>query len=64
MEPNYLGFDMCVRNAFGSELAESCIIFAIETLPWACRNETYRKTVEVLGTKKQIDMSVLRLKET
>jgi NAD/NADP octopine/nopaline dehydrogenase, alpha-helical domain len=56
--PGEGGFDLCVRHAFGKELADSCTLFTLDTLPWACRIETFGHVVHILGTKKDIDLSV------
>lgn len=56
--PGEGGFDLCVRNILGPELAEKCTLFSLETLPWACRIQTFGKVVEILGTKKDIDLCV------
>ena len=56
--PGEGGFDLCVRNVLGQDLAEKCILFSLETLPWACRIQTFGQVVQVLGTKKDIDLCV------
>jgi ketol-acid reductoisomerase len=35
--PGEGGFDMCARHVFGKEFVDQSNIFALETLPWACR---------------------------
>jgi hypothetical protein len=35
--PGEGGFDMCARHVFGNEFVEKSNVFALETLPWACR---------------------------
>lgn len=56
--PGEGGFDLCVRNVLGQELTEKCTLFSLETLPWACRIQTFGQVVQVLGTKKDIDLCV------
>lgn len=56
--PGEGGFDICVRHVLGKQLADSCTLFSLETLPWACRIQTFGETVQVLGTKKDIDLCV------
>jgi hypothetical protein len=56
--PGEGGFDMCARHVFGNEFVDQSNIFALETLPWACRITEYGKSVEVLGTKKEIDVVI------
>lgn len=52
------GFDMCARHILGDEFVAASSLFALETLPWACRIVEYGKSVEVLGTKKEIDVVI------
>ena len=35
--PGEGGFDMCARHVFGTDFVDQSNIFALETLPWACR---------------------------
>lgn len=56
--PGEGGFDMCARHVFGADFVDKSNIFALETLPWACRIVEYGKSVEVLGTKKEIDVVI------
>ena len=56
--PGESGFDLCVRDVLGPALTEKCTLFSLETLPWACRIETFGQVVRVLGTKKKIDLCV------
>jgi len=49
------GFDLCARHVLGADFVDQSNIFALETLPWACRIVEYGKTAEVLGTKVEID---------
>jgi hypothetical protein len=58
--PGEGGFDLCARNVLGNELVDSSIVlFAMETLPWACRLVEYGSCVEVLGTKHTIDIAMV-----
>lgn len=52
------GFDLCIRNVLGPSLTEKCILFSLETMPWACRIHTFGQKVQILGTKKDIDLCV------
>jgi len=56
--PGEGGFDLCVVHNLGSEFVSKINLFALETLPWACRVAEYGKTVEVLGTKKEVEIVV------
>lgn len=56
--PGEGGFDLCARSVLGDEFVCQSTLFALETLPWACRIIDYGKTVEVLGTKKEIDVVI------
>lgn len=56
--PGESGFDLCVRNILGAELASQMVLFSLETLPWACRIETFGQVIQVLGTKSEIDLCV------
>lgn len=49
-------FDLCARQALG-KLAERCVIFGLQTLPWACRIEVFGQSVLVLGAKSQVDLA-------
>jgi len=35
--PGEGGFDMCARHVFGAEFVDQSNVWALETLPWACR---------------------------
>ena len=35
--PGEGGFDLCARHVFGTDFVDQSNIFALETLPWACR---------------------------
>lgn len=52
------GFDLCAIHNLGSEFVRNSNLFALETLPWACRIIEYGKSVEVLGTKKEVEVIV------
>lgn len=56
--PGEGGFDLTVRHVLGDEFVEKSDLFALETLPWACRIVDYGRSVEVLGTKKEVDVVV------
>lgn len=56
--PGEGGFDLCCRHVLGDELVTQINIYALETLPWACRIVEYGRTVEVLGTKQEIDIVI------
>lgn len=56
--PGEGGFDLCARHVLGDEFVDASNVFALETLPWACRILEYGKSVEVLGTKKEIDVVI------
>jgi len=57
--PGEGGFDLCARHILGDEVVTHQVnLFALETLPWACRIVDYGKSVEVLGTKKEIDVVI------
>ena len=53
------GFDLCIRNILGAQLAKPLTLFSLETLPWACRVESFGQDVRILGTKKDIDLCVI-----
>lgn len=56
--PGEGGFDLCARDILGDKFVNASSLFALETLPWACRIVEYAKSVEVLGTKKEIDVAI------
>jgi len=56
--PGEGGFDLCAIHNLGAEFVKNSNLFALETLPWACRILEYGKKVEVLGTKKEIEVVV------
>jgi hypothetical protein len=56
--PGEGGFDLCARHILGDDFVSASTLFALETLPWACRIIEYGKSVEVLGTKKEIDVVI------
>ena len=56
--PGEGGFDLCIRDILGPALTDKCTLFSLETLPWACRIETFGNVVRVLGTKQDIDLCV------
>lgn len=56
--PGEGGFDLCAIHNLGSEFVRHSNLFALETLPWACRIVEYGKSVEVLGTKKEVEVII------
>ena len=56
--PGQAGFDLCARFCLGDDFCSASNLFSLETLPWACRIVEYGKVVEVLGTKKEIDVVI------
>ena len=56
--PGEGGFDLCAIHNLGADFVRASNLFALETLPWACRILEYGKSVEVLGTKKEIDVVI------
>ena len=56
--PGEGGFDLCAIHNLGSDFVRHCNLFALETLPWACRIVEYGHSVEVLGTKKEVEVIV------
>ncbi|KAL7565737.1 hypothetical protein ACA910_005430 [Epithemia clementina (nom. ined.)] len=57
--PGQGAFDLCARHVLGHEFCAASHLFATETLPWACRIVDYGQTVQVLGTKKEIDVVIV-----
>ena len=49
-------FDLAAREALSAN-AERVRLFGLQTLPWACRIQEYAQVVDVLGTKKKLDMA-------
>ena len=58
--PGQSGFDLCARHILGDDFVSASNLFSLETLPWACRILEYGKVVEVLGTKKEIDLVITK----
>ncbi len=56
--PGEGGFDLCAIHCLGSHFVRHSNLFALETLPWACRILEYGRRVEVLGTKKEVEVIV------
>lgn len=56
--PGEGGFDFQARHILGHDFVNASSLFALETLPWACRILEYGQSVEVLGTKKEIDVVI------
>ena len=44
--PGQSGFDLCVRHILGKKFVQESSIFALETLPWACRIVKYGRSVQ------------------
>ena len=44
--PGQSGFDLCVRHILGKKFVQESSIFALETLPWACRILEYGRSVQ------------------
>eukprot|EP00050_Salpingoeca_kvevrii_P007354 m.295615 g.295615 ORF g.295615 m.295615 type:complete len:419 (+) comp13229_c0_seq1:261-1517(+) len=55
--PGYAFFGLCAQRALGDK-ADLCTFFALETLPWACRFSAYGSAVDILGTKKAVELAV------
>ncbi|VEU44082.1 unnamed protein product [Pseudo-nitzschia multistriata] len=56
--PGEGGFDLLARHVLGDAFVDASTVFALETLPWACRILEYGTSVEILGTKKEVDAVV------
>lgn len=56
--PGEGGFDLCAIFNLGSDFIRHSNLFALETLPWACRIVKYGECVEVLGTKKEVEVVI------
>jgi NAD/NADP octopine/nopaline dehydrogenase, alpha-helical domain len=52
------GFDLQARAILGDDITNQLSLFGLETLPWAVRLSEYGSAVEILGTKKEVDISV------
>lgn len=52
------GFDLCAREVFKEHFSDY-IFFGFQTLPWACRIQTYGQQAVILGTKERVDLAVL-----
>ena len=55
--PGQAGFELDVMSALG-DIAKDCPLGNFESLPWACRIESYGKEVTVLGTKEGLAGSI------
>ena len=52
------GFDWMARAVLGlNDEAAPTVLFGLQTLPWACRIQTWGRHVEVLGTKREVDLA-------
>ena len=49
------GFDYCAAWALARQGRPDVRLFGLQTLPWACRIETYGQAVHVLGVKEAVD---------
>jgi hypothetical protein len=49
------GFDFCAVQVLRGQGREDVHVFGLQTLPWACRIDTYGQVVYVLGTKGVVD---------
>ena len=56
--PGESGFDIQAQHILGEDLFNSISLFALETLPWAARLSEYGKSVDILGTKFDVDVAV------
>ncbi len=52
------GFDWMARAVLGlTDEASPTVLFGLQTLPWACRIQSWGRRVEVLGTKAEVDLA-------
>ncbi|NLF12579.1 MAG: hypothetical protein GX597_12400 [Anaerolineaceae bacterium] len=51
------GFDYCAASVMASLARPDVRLFGLQTLPWACRIETYGQRVHVLGVKDAVDVA-------
>jgi hypothetical protein len=51
------GFDYCAASVLGASGRGDVGIWGLQTLPWACRIETYGRSVDVLGIKNAVDVA-------
>jgi hypothetical protein len=53
------GFDLLAQQVLG-RLQENgaCVLFGLQTLPWACRIREWGRAVDVLGAKAAVDVAV------
>jgi hypothetical protein len=53
------GFDLLAQQVLG-RLQENgaCVLFGLQTLPWACRIRDWGRAVDVLGAKAAVDVAV------
>jgi hypothetical protein len=60
------GFDYCAFQILERNDRGDIVLFGLQTLPWACRIQEYGRSVQVLGTKRAVDIAVrpvIRLQE-
>ncbi|MFZ5944722.1 MAG: NAD/NADP octopine/nopaline dehydrogenase family protein [Bacillota bacterium] len=65
--PARSGFEFSFPSILKDNYAENIILFAAQTLPWACRLESPGKKVKVVGTKDKIGVAAIppeKAKET
>lgn len=56
--PGQAGFEFQCRSMLG-DLASTCTIASVESLPWACRILEFGKLVQILGFKESLGMSFI-----
>lgn len=49
-------FDLCARQVLGNRYTEM-VTFGLQTLPWACRIQSYGRGVVILGSKARVDLA-------
>ncbi|MBP8293137.1 MAG: NAD/NADP octopine/nopaline dehydrogenase family protein [Caldilineaceae bacterium] len=53
------GFDLLAQQVLGRLQADgACVLFGLQTLPWACRIRDWGSAVDVLGAKAAVDVAV------
>lgn len=56
------GFEWGVKSCMGNKI-KSITLFGLQTLPWACRIKEYGRSVQVKGTKEQVDLASYSIEE-
>jgi hypothetical protein len=51
------GFDYCAAWVLARQGRPDVRLFGLQTLPWACRIETYGQAIHVLGVKEAVDVA-------